>query len=235
MTPSAVEFKPNRLRQALRWGLSAALPRRLFLTSGPASSGQVCLTFDDGPHPEHTPRLLDELDRLGVKATFFVVGQEADRHPSVVRRIVASGHRLGNHTWSHRLGPELNRDEFLVEVARTRAALRDLTGADVTLFRPPHGKATVPQLARLWRMGHTVVLWNNDPKDYARQSGADLAAALMQTPPQAGDIVLMHDNRPYAAQALPDFMADLSRRQLTAGLVGDWATRRSRSNGQRGT
>src|SRR3954470_18425756 len=84
-------------RQALRGLLAALLPSRLFLVRGRAGSGCVYLTFDDGPHPEYTPHLLDRLKEAGVCATFFVIGRVAERYPDVVRRIAAEGHVVANH------------------------------------------------------------------------------------------------------------------------------------------
>src|SRR5204863_8624195 len=92
---------PRWSRQFIRAGFIATLPRRLLLARGPSGSASVCLTFDDGPHPHHTPRLLDLLKDQRVTATFFVIGRWAARYPELVRRIAAEGHLVGNHTFSH--------------------------------------------------------------------------------------------------------------------------------------
>ena len=122
------------------------LPRRSFMTHGPADCGAVCLTFDDGPHPEYTPRLLDLLSRLGVRATFFLVGQEAERFPSIVRQIAEEGHVVGNHTYEHREATLISSESFLAEVLRASDYLGELSGQKVDLFRPPHGRLTIPKL-----------------------------------------------------------------------------------------
>ncbi len=154
--------------------MGAALPRRLFMTHGPASSGAVCLTFDDGPHPEYTPRLLQILSELGVPATFFLVGQEAERFPGIVRQIAAAGHVVGNHTFEHRDATSISSESFLAEVDRAKTLLRELSGQEVDLFRPPHGRLTIFTLLGLWRAGQRVVLWNVDSRDYSRTwSGTD--------------------------------------------------------------
>ena len=88
-------------RQLLRRLLATALPRRVFLTSGPATSREVCLTFDDGPHPEFTPALLDFLKSRMVRATFFVVGRQAEQYPELVRRMASEGHVIDNHSYAH--------------------------------------------------------------------------------------------------------------------------------------
>src|SRR5262245_42795080 len=100
VAPSSLTGQPRRWwRQALRRLLAAALPRHLFLVRGRTSSRCVYLTFDDGPHPEYTPGLLDRLAKADVRATFFVVGRMAERHPDVVRRMAAEGHLVANHSF----------------------------------------------------------------------------------------------------------------------------------------
>src|SRR5436305_246824 len=98
---SGMSARISWLRQVCRYGLAAMLPRRVYLTHGPRRGREMCLTFDDGPHPDLTPRLLDLLADLQVRATFFLIGQEAEKYPEIVRRIAAEGHTVGNHTYSH--------------------------------------------------------------------------------------------------------------------------------------
>jgi peptidoglycan/xylan/chitin deacetylase (PgdA/CDA1 family) len=202
--------------------MATALPRRLFLVRGPAASASVCLTFDDGPHPEHTPRLLDTLKELGVTATFFVVGQQAERYPNLVRRIAAEGHAVGHHTFYHTDLRRTSARQLAAEVRRTRDLLARLLGKAPNLFRPPHGKLTPAKLWSLWRAGQTVVLWNVDPKDYACRSADQLQAWCEAHPMQAGDLVLMHDDRPHAAMVLPGLIAVARQRGLTFSTIPDW-------------
>jgi peptidoglycan/xylan/chitin deacetylase (PgdA/CDA1 family) len=218
----AVRHAPNPWRQFLRRGLTAALPRSLFMTSGPKGCGATCLTFDDGPHPEHTPRLLDVLARLGVRATFFVVGCRAERHPDLVRRIAEEGHELGNHSFSHAAPGSTAAGQLIAEVRKTSALLAELTGRAPALFRPPHGKVTAGEFWRLWWMGQTVVLWNMDPKDFACQSPEELHARLHETSLRGGEIVLLHDNLPHAAEALPGLVRAARRSGITFATISDW-------------
>jgi peptidoglycan/xylan/chitin deacetylase (PgdA/CDA1 family) len=199
--------------------MAATIPRRLFLVSGPAHARAVCLTFDDGPHPEHTPRLLDRLAALEVVATFFVVGERAARHPDLVRRVVAEGHALGHHSWSHG-DPEVTSAQALADEARrTEALLASLTGQRPRLFRPPHGKLTAAKAARLWARRQTIVLWNRDPKDFA---GAPLGAWVRAAGLSGGDVVLLHDVHPYAANALDELVDDVRGRGLRFTTPREW-------------
>ena len=213
-TPAKTRIAPWSVRQVLRRALEAVLPRRRLLVRGPASSGSVCLTFDDGPDPEHTPRLLDVLKREGVPATFFLIGQKVERHPEIVRRIVQEGHAVGHHSFYHTDPQQTSAPQLRAEVQRTRELLAGLLGQPPDLFRPPHGKLTPAKLWQLWRAGQTVVLWNVDPKDWACQEADEVRAWFQRHAFRGGDIVLMHDDHPHAAEVVPE----LSRRVRAKGL-----------------
>lgn len=215
---------PNPLRQIARRMLAAFLPRRLFLVRGSQRSGQVCLTFDDGPHPVYTPALLDELSALRIKATFFVIGREAALYPEIVRRIVADGHAVGNHSWSHQHPLAQTSAEFVDEVRRTDTFLAELTGRRTALLRPPHGKLSTGQLCRILGRRRTIVLWNSDPKDFARQSPNDLLEYFQYHPLQSGDIILLHDNHPHAAGAMRHLVKDVKSRNLSFATPEDWVS-----------
>jgi peptidoglycan/xylan/chitin deacetylase (PgdA/CDA1 family) len=207
MPSAAKPATPSLLRQLARRGLAATLPRRWLLVRGSPRSRSVCLTFDDGPHPVHTPRLLEVLKQQQVPATFFVVGREVERYPDVVRRILAEGHALGHHSFSHGDPARTSARELLEEVRATEAVLNRVAGASPSLFRPPHGKLTAGKLWRLWRGGQTVVLWNVDPKDFACPTAEELRAWFRLHPLRGGDVVLLHDTHPHAAEVLPELIA----------------------------
>ena len=213
---------PSLLRRIVRKGMGAALPRRLFMTHGPARSGAVCLTFDDGPHPEYTPRLLQILSELGVPATFFLVGQEAERFPGIVRQIAAAGHVVGNHTFEHRDATSIPLESFLAEFLRSRSLLRELSSQEVDLFRPPHGRLTISILLGLWRVGQRVVLWNVDSGDYLEPGPEQIRAAFADRPLRASDLLLFHDNRPHCLTVLPDLIQEARARGLTFTTPDKW-------------
>jgi peptidoglycan-N-acetylglucosamine deacetylase len=210
------------IRQLVRRGLSICLPRRVYLTHGPRYSRAVCLTFDDGPHPELTPRLLDLLAALGVPATFFLIGREAEKYPDLVRRIAAEGHSIGNHSYSHPVRASLSRQEAHEEVYRGSRALESIIGKPVSLYRPPRGAITAGDLWRFWRSGLTTVLWNVDPKDYSMQSGVEVRSWFQRCPFASGDIVLFHDIHPHALSALPDLISEARSRELRFTTVEAW-------------
>ena len=226
--PAFSNGRSNPWRQLARHVLSTFLPNGLFLTEGPPVSGRICLTFDDGPHPEHTPRLLEILAELRIKATFFVIGREAEKYPEIVKRIAAEGHVIGNHTWSHPTMARLSVPAMIDEVCRTRELLTTLSGSDVTLFRPPMGKVTARQLFALWRAKQTVVLWNRDPRDYQCRNAGELRLRLRSAAVQDSELFLLHDNHPHAAAVLPDLAADVRAAGLRFGTILDWTSNSTR-------
>lgn len=213
-TPAGgVAIRRSLPRQIVRRAMEI-LPNRLFVTHGSRGDNKVYLTFDDGPHPEHTPRLLDELARLGIKATFFVVGRQVLRHPELVRRMAAEGHTVANHTFLHSDLRLMTAGETVFGAEALRKDLRALLGQDIWLYRPPRGKIRPAQALALWRAGYTIVLWSADARDWACQGAEQVRAWATEYPLRGGDIVLMHDRLPYAAEALPRLLAAVNARSL---------------------
>lgn len=202
--------------------MAVALPRRLFMVSGPPASRSVALTFDDGPDPVHTPAVLDRLRALGVRATFFVIGGKAEAHPALIARIAEEGHELGHHSYAHGPPGATSAGTLLAEARRTSALLLRLAGRRPRLYRPPQGKLTPAKLIGLWALGQTVVLWNRDPRDFAR-SAADPIRRWFETEPLAGgDILLLHDVHPHIAPALDAVVERAAGLGLGFGTPGEW-------------
>ncbi|MEO5800630.1 MAG: polysaccharide deacetylase family protein, partial [Gemmatimonadales bacterium] len=192
----------SALRQLLRRGLETALPASRFLVRGPAGGSAVALTFDDGPHPDITPRLLDALARHEIRATFFVIGREAERYPALISRIVAEGHAIGHHSWSHSEPSATSTKTLMAEVTRCRELLRDITGTSIDRFRPPKGQLTVSKLGALLRTGQRVVLWSVDPKDYLLTDAAPLTHWAATSALPGGTIALLHDTHRWCLDAI---------------------------------
>ncbi|NQV24578.1 MAG: polysaccharide deacetylase family protein [Rhodopirellula sp.] len=175
--------------------------RRLRSNSGadrPASCA-ISLTFDDGPHPEFTPQLLDNLATVDIKGTFFIVGEKAQQHPDILKRIAAEGHEIGNHTWTHSEPRKTSTGQFHDEVTRTNDLIFNLTGTPCRLTRPPKGELSPGKILALLKLRQTIVLWNCDTKDYLMKSWVDMETWCLDFTPTHGDIVLMHDNHSFAA------------------------------------
>lgn len=209
-------------RQILKASLSLVCPRSLFLMRGPRDCGGIALTFDDGPHPEETPRLLDMLHAHHISATFFVIGREAEKYPGIIRRIVAEGHDLGTHTYSHGEPAATSARELREELDSCQRVLEDITGQTTNLFRPPYGKLSLPKLCKLWCARQTVVLWNVDPRDFAAKSPDEIPHWCAEYQPAAGDVLLFHDNHPHATQGMWQLSERVRARGLEFVRLTDW-------------
>jgi peptidoglycan/xylan/chitin deacetylase (PgdA/CDA1 family) len=179
----------------------------------------VALTFDDGPSPANTPKVLAVLKKFRVKATFFVVGSLAERYPSLVRAVRKAGMVVANHTWSHpirpvfaRLGDERIRDEMAM---CTHAVER--TGPTPRLFRPSGGSISANVVKIAHALGMRVVLWSVDPKDWRRGTPPRVIAARVLDGIRPGAIVDMHDggaNGANTAKALEAIIKGIKARHL---------------------
>jgi peptidoglycan/xylan/chitin deacetylase (PgdA/CDA1 family) len=179
------------------------VPDRCFLSHCRKAGSSVFLTFDDSPHPVWTPRSMDVLDRFGIKACFFMVGQEAMRHAGIVRDVTERGHLVGNHTYSHRSIVGLTGKDLEVEVVENAKRLSDLSGQDVTMFRPPWGKLDLRTARFLISKGQRIVMWSVDSTDYENTGADDIMARIDEVGVRAGDILLFHDDNEYTVAALP--------------------------------
>lgn len=176
----------------------------------------VALTFDDGPHPEVTPRLLDLLRDLGVRATFFVIGRQAARHPEILRRMAAEGHTVGNHTQEHSyLFWALPPARVGREISLAQRAIESASGAACRHFRAPVGLKSPFQGPALRRAGLQQVSWELRFVDHARADPARLARRLRRRL-RPGSVVLLHDGRdrdpagnPAVLEALPGLLSAL--------------------------
>ncbi len=173
---------------------------------------EVALTYDDGPSP-YTRPLLATLDRLGVPATFFMIGQQVPGQGALLRRMLGHGHELANHSWNHANlgggGPAASS-----QLARTNAAIRTATGFTPCVFRPPYGSTSGDLVARANALGLTSVIWSADPLDWRTPgTGAIVGRVLGQTGP--GGIILGHDgggNRTQSLAAAPQIISGLRAR-----------------------
>lgn len=216
----------------LAWTAYAWIPHLLTplcISQGSTDERRIALTFDDGPDPEWTPRVLALLARRGVHASFFLIGERAARAPQVVTAISAAGHEIGNHSWSHRSlwlsGPR----RTALEIDRAQALLADLAGEAPRHFRPPWGMMNAALLPLLHRRGLRCVLWSVQPEG-PRPVGAEVQVQRVLARVHPGAIVDLHDaegtrrapERLVAAlPAMIDRLADAGYRFATVSdLVG---------------
>ena len=150
---------------------------------------RVALTFDDGPHPLYTEPLLDGLKERGVRATFFVTGENAALHPDIIKRMHDEGHLIGNHTYTHIELTKTNREKFKRELVRTNEVLQEITGEEVLYVRPPYG-AWDKKLESELNM--FPILWSVDPLDWCTADASCITQTVLKKVGE-NDIILMHD------------------------------------------
>lgn len=192
-----------------------------------ASRDAVALTFDDGPD-RLTGRFLDLLDEAGARATFFVVGEQADARPGMVREISARGHEIAVHCYRHRSHLLLPPNRTLDDMRRARVAVEDASETPVRLFRPPYGVFNAASWAESGRQGWCRVLWSRQGREW--EVGSTVASLLAEMGHlEAGDVVLLHDSSRYgpgdagrlSLEALPRILEGLLRSGLRSRPVGE--------------
>lgn len=150
----------------------------------------AALTFDDGPHPDYTPLLLDILERYGAHATFFMVGEAVCKYPELVRRVAEAGHAIGNHSWDHQPLPLLKRRERRAQIQACARAIARYGG--LRLFRPPYGQQTIASRLDALLLRHQLITWNCSVGDWCENNSDRLADALRREV-KPGSIILLHD------------------------------------------
>lgn len=164
----------------------------------------IALTFDDGPHPEKTEKILEVLDKYGIKATFFIIGENAEQNPDIVKKISEMGHEIGNHTYDHKSIYKLSGERILQSVKKCEDIIKNITGSKTTLFRPPEGYLDDTIASSMLGQGYDVILWRVDTYDWQGKSAEAIYSSVVKNV-KCGDIILMHDyisRKSNTAQAL---------------------------------
>ncbi len=153
---------------------------------------KIALTFDDGPHYKYTDEILDILEKYGVKATFFVIGVNAEKYPEKVKRIAALGHEIGNHTYSHPHLKNISSEALKREIKTSADIIERLTGKTPLLFRPPEGYCGTDVSNTAKELGSRVILWSHDTRDWAHTPSFEISKKIIDGV-KCGDIILFHD------------------------------------------
>jgi len=156
------------------------------------SQKMIALTFDDGPHPRYTEEILDILKEYGVRATFFVVGSNVEANLDLVKREIAEGHEIGNHTYSHPHLTSIGSEELIREMEMTESILREMTGCCPRLFRPPEGVYSQTVSGAIKQTPYIPILWTVDTEDWRRPSAEAIARIAIENT-KTGVIILCHD------------------------------------------
>ena len=202
--------------------MNADAARALGLPRTLPTAGGVVLSFDDGPHPEGTPSILEALARAGHKAAFFLVGEQVRRRPELVREIAAQGHLIALHADRHRLQIRLTAAQLREDLERGRAAIEDAGGTEVSWHRPPYGIYSSAGLEAARGAGLEPLLWSRWGKDWRRLTTPQRIAARATRDLGPGDVILLHDADFYNARnshrrtaaALELIVAELASREI---------------------
>ena len=158
----------------------------------PEKSKKIALTFDDGPHPRYTKKILYILNKYNIKATFFVIGCNVKNYPETFKSIFENGHEIGNHSYSHKNQKSLSQQSILSEISECEDIVYNTVGIRPTVFRPPQGDYSdfVKQVAE--SKDYSIILWSIDTRDWEHNSPHNIAQ-LIENNVTGGDIILMHD------------------------------------------
>lgn len=198
-------------------------PSALLVGGRSGSGAPAAVTFDDGPHPANTPRILSALAAADVRATFFLQGQEAQRHRGLVRDIHDAGHQVANHAYLHHDARRRPAREYVEEVLRTQDLLAEIVQGDLVRdFRPPYGSITPATFLALVRRGFRFVFWSKDSRDSFLKEPALLVASVSDLAVADGDIILFHEDYPQTVAALPDILAGFRARSVRLGTTSEF-------------
>lgn len=189
------------------------VPRNSYTAVNPEAN-VIAMTFDDGPHKTLTPKLLDILKNRNVSATFYVIGSQVTAHPDIARRIVAEGHEIANHSWTHPSFFKLSTEAVRRELKRTENIIQEVTGVKATSYRPPFGAITTAQKKWIYEeFGYPTIMWDVDPMDW-RRPGASVVTQRILDGTRKGSIVLAHDIHPGTIEAMPAAIDGLKAREF---------------------
>jgi peptidoglycan/xylan/chitin deacetylase (PgdA/CDA1 family) len=153
----------------------------------------VALTFDDGPSPVWTPKILDELRKANIKATFFMLGEHVAKYPEIARRVAQEGHEIGNHTYDHHVMVYYTLEELEKEIKDTERIIQKVTGKTTRYFRPPKAWLTTQEKKKIEELGYKVILWSLNSKDWVTFDDKYIVKYLAEHV-HPGDIILFHDS-----------------------------------------
>jgi peptidoglycan-N-acetylglucosamine deacetylase len=155
---------------------------------------KVYLTFDDGPTPEVTKWTLDQLRKHNVKATFFCIGNNIRQYPEIFARLQNEGHAIGNHTFNHLNGWKTMNAEYLSNIEQCGSVIREFTGVDTDLFRPPYGKVKKSQAAALLKMGYKIIMWDVLSADFDNGISPEKCLENVVKNVKSGSVIIFHDS-----------------------------------------
>jgi peptidoglycan-N-acetylglucosamine deacetylase len=180
------------------------------------------MTFDDGPDPNNTPRLLGILKERGIKATFFLLGRSVTSFPQIVRMIVADGHEIGNHTWDHKDLSKMSEASCMDELQRTHDAIIAACNVTPTIFRPPYGNVKMSQRkAIMEKFKYPDIIWEVDTEDWKKPFSSQKVHDTILKDTKPGSIILCHDIHAWTVDAMPATLDELKAKGFQFKTVSE--------------
>lgn len=189
----------------------------------------VALTFDDGPDRIFSPRILELLDKENVKATFFLVGRQIKENPMFVSQLIAGGHQVAGHGWSHTNLRLKESNEVKEEIEKTSAAIKNVTGLEPLFIRPPYGELSDDAMKEIINLDYTAVNWSVDSLDWYSRSVDDILTSTLKDT-KRGSIILMHStggNLDATVKALPELLNTLKAQGYSFVTVSELLDKKS--------
>ena len=207
------------------WVKTGRLIKKLFsnfVWDIPSAQKTVYLTFDDGPHPDVTPWVLATLKEHNIKATFFCIGDNIEKHPDVFEQVIADGHSIGNHTFNHLNGWNTQNQAYSVNFAQCEASILKRTTPAAKLFRPPYGKIKRAQSAWVRQQGYKIIMWDVLSADFDQSITPQQCLHNVTNTVTGGSIIIFHDSVKASANlryALPKAIEYLIENKYSFGVV----------------
>ncbi len=192
--------------------LLQALSLRRFLFKVPDKPKTLFLTFDDGPDPVYTPKILEILDHHRIQASFFLVGQQVEQHPEILHRLKLGSHTVGLHTYSHQSIRSLDKTQLATEIEQNQNAIHEVLGQRPNLLRPPRGEISLSSLHHAMRLGLKVVHYTITSNDWKLESPEAILNQIYRNPISGGDIISFHDNNDNTCIAVDSLITEYKER-----------------------
>ena len=202
----------------LNWVKTNSIIKKVFrnyIWDIPNVENKIYLTFDDGPIPEITEWVLEELKKINAKATFFCIGNNIEKHPTIFTKLINEGHSIGNHTFNHLNGWKTSTEKYLENAKRCEVSISNLQSANCNLFRPPYGKIKLSQSKKIRKSGYKIIMWDVLSGDYDSSISPQKCLENVLENVRSGSIIVFHDSIkafPNLEYTLPRVLENLSKK-----------------------
>ncbi|MFH1776258.1 MAG: polysaccharide deacetylase family protein [Candidatus Omnitrophota bacterium] len=202
----------TRIKRIIKALIGYVVPPKYIIWQGRLSAKRIALTFDDGPNAEFTEKTLEILKRYDVKATFFLLGEELEKFPELVKCIVEQGHAIGNHLYTHSHIRQMRIENFISEIEKTQIKIEEFYKNRIKLFRSPYCELSLPALLFAVKKGYTFIMYSIETNDFMHKNAEDIISEINAQEIEPGDILLFHDNNRGTVAALPSIIDNLQKR-----------------------